>query len=81
MENKEQNHININSLIKMNSDNIMDEEFSEINDFDAPENAEYVEIQIEHLVCGNKKYIRQIKNYYHSDGSVSYIVKIDGVEK
>lgn len=51
-----------------------------IDDFDAPENCEYVEIYVEQLKCGDKYYIRQYKNYYSADGSKSYVVKIDGCD-
>jgi len=71
-------------ILRLNTNNDL-EELNEnldlINDFDAPEGAEFVEILIEQLKCGDKYYIRQIKNYYTSDGSHSYIVKIDGLEK
>lgn len=58
-----------------------EEESDLINDFDAPEGCDFVEIQIEQLKCGDKNYIRQLKKYTLFDGSISYVVKIDGIEK
>lgn len=82
---RKEEKIKKNPIIRLNTqqepEDLLYNDLEYIDDFDAPENADYVEITIEQVKCGDKVFIRQLKNYYAADGTSSHIVKIDGLEK